>query len=294
MKVFKNESVVSSVSEEKNKHFTLIELLVVIAIIAILAAMLMPALQQARARARASNCVSNLKQTICGSIGYQNDYNSWMPPNFAQVEHLGVTEYRIGNYVCSSDYPLYYSVFLCYLNYMPNPKAMVCPSEEDSKARKQNLKTQYDHALVLVRSYGMADYSLSRPLDNLQHTFAELGYAVKTGTKYFYNFKRERKPSSRILLMDSIVRERDNKWYGHVQLPSYNIMCRGTSLSSAASYSSSLQNDPTVSSPYERHQMGQTNSAFLDGHAAAAGRKDLYASDFVAGRDYYKIAYGTY
>ena len=60
-------------------HFTLIELLVVIAIIAILAAILMPALQQARERARSAGCISNLKQLGTAVANYAASYSEYIP-----------------------------------------------------------------------------------------------------------------------------------------------------------------------------------------------------------------------
>ena len=61
------------------RGFTLIELLVVIAIIAILAAILFPVFARARAKARQTQCLSNLKQLSLGMIAYATDYDQLLP-----------------------------------------------------------------------------------------------------------------------------------------------------------------------------------------------------------------------
>lgn len=67
---------------KKSHAFTLIELLVVIAIIAILAAILFPVFAQAKAAAKASACLSGLKQWAISAPMYSADFDDQWVPSF--------------------------------------------------------------------------------------------------------------------------------------------------------------------------------------------------------------------
>ncbi len=63
----------------RKRDFTIIELLIVISIIAILVSILLPALNKAREKALAVQCLNNLSQIGKGFLQYANDYDGYFP-----------------------------------------------------------------------------------------------------------------------------------------------------------------------------------------------------------------------
>jgi len=75
--------------------FTLIELLVVIAIISVLAAILFPVFAKARASARESTALSNLKQVAAAMHMYTADYDDHLPNRWPLWNGYGEFYWRV-------------------------------------------------------------------------------------------------------------------------------------------------------------------------------------------------------
>jgi prepilin-type N-terminal cleavage/methylation domain-containing protein len=84
----------------RRQAFTLVELLVSIAIIALLAAILFPVFGSARAAARRTVCISNLRQLSLALQMYRQDYGE-LPPHLSTANQAYVKDARM--FVCPND-----------------------------------------------------------------------------------------------------------------------------------------------------------------------------------------------
>jgi prepilin-type N-terminal cleavage/methylation domain-containing protein/prepilin-type processing-associated H-X9-DG protein len=123
----------NGIAAGKGSAFTLIELLVVIAIIAILAAILFPVFAQARAKARAISCLSNVRQCGLAFAMYVQDYDE-TTPNMWGGDHNG--DCQPDGTHCSNEW------WYALSPYVKSVDLFYCPERSDGDAGSYNAHGQ--------------------------------------------------------------------------------------------------------------------------------------------------------
>ena len=220
----------------RNKKFTLIELLVVITIIAILAGLLLPALNQARARAKSATCLNNLKQ--CGMVAsfYMGDWN--------------------GNLVTDENWAGSWAAPLRRTGYLQeNSNEIYCPA---------NLTTKYDEDVWQSATCIYGSPQINQPASSLTCSIDWTNGFV------YYISSRIRRPGSFLLLGDdySFYKASDTWNWGKCGTMHY--------MSRLFGYDLNMGNIDNGTWYYVGQHGNSGNFLFLDNHAEAISSPEAF------------------
>ncbi|RRJ94706.1 DUF1559 domain-containing protein [Opitutaceae bacterium TAV4] len=139
-----------------SRAFTLIELLTVIAIIGILAGILIPVTGMVRDKARATQCISNLRQLHVGLMLYVNDDKGYLPSN-------------------KSGSPWWLDMYPTYVN---SAAVFSCP-KDDTGMNEADKATPANGAANGKVSYGRLGASAAaQPMNKPVSAFDKPGHAI--------------------------------------------------------------------------------------------------------------------
>lgn len=135
------------------RAFSLVELLVVIAILAILVGILFPVFARARASAKQSTCLSNLKQIGAAMTLYMADYDDMFPAAVDASDRFAPGIW--------SDFPEFQaripSMPLMHEALQPYAKSAAifrCPSDQGTRMLDSNFPTPFPAQPTLFQVYG--------------------------------------------------------------------------------------------------------------------------------------------